>query len=112
MSFVSWLTPWNPATIATAPSSSALRMRPGVTSMMRALPWEPSVMTPAWLPVNDLASTPRSEIAIASTAIEMRSPAVRSMSSSRAGGCGETCWASWMSSSVLSPIAETTTTTS
>ena len=38
MSLVSWLTPWKPATIATAPSSRAPRMRPGVTSMMRALP--------------------------------------------------------------------------
>ena len=28
-------------------------MRPGVTSMMLALPCAPSVMTPAWLPVNE-----------------------------------------------------------
>ena len=87
-------------------------MRPGVTSMMRARPWTESVMTPAWLPVKERASCPRSAIAMASTAIEIRSPAVRSMSSSRGWGCGVTCWARSISSSVLSPMAETTTTTS
>ena len=61
-------------------------MRPGVTSMIRALPWAESVMTPAWLPVKERASWPRSSIAMASSAMEMRSPAVSSMSSSRAGG--------------------------
>ena len=55
MSLVSWLTPWKPATIAMCPSSRALGMRPGVTSMMRALPCTASVMTPAWLPVNERA---------------------------------------------------------
>ena len=38
MSLVSWETPWKPATIAIAPSSSALWIRPGVMSMIRALP--------------------------------------------------------------------------
>ena len=33
-------------------------MRPGVTSMILALPCELSVMTPAWLPVKDRASWP------------------------------------------------------
>ena len=112
MSLVSWLTPWNPATIATAPRSSAFSMRPGVTSMILALPCELSVITPAWLPVKDRASWPRLPIAIASSAIEMRSPAVSSMSSSRPAGSGETCSARSISSSVVSPIAETTTTTS
>jgi hypothetical protein len=51
MSLVSWETPWNPATIAIAPSSSALRSRPGVTSMIRARPCVDVVITPAWLPV-------------------------------------------------------------
>ncbi len=49
---------------------------------------------------------------MASTAIEIRSPAVSSMSSSRAGGIGLTCLARSMRSSVVSPIADTTTTTS
>ena len=53
-------TPWKPATMAMAPSPRASAMRPGVTSMMRALPWRQSVMTPAWLPVKDRASWPRS----------------------------------------------------
>ena len=54
--------------------------------MMRARPWIESVITPAWLPVNERACMPRFAIAMASSAIEMRSPDVRSMSSSRAGG--------------------------
>ena len=53
--------------------------------MIRALPCTASVMTPACDPVNDRASMPRLAIAIASSAIEIRSPAVSSMSSSRAG---------------------------
>ena len=112
MSLVSWLTPWNPATSAMCPSSSAARIRPGVTSMIRALPCAESVMTPACEPVNDRASAPSAEMAIATSALEIRSPEVSSMSSSRAGGDGETCWARSISSSVVSPIAETTTTTS
>jgi hypothetical protein len=51
-------------------------------------------------------------IAIASSAIEMRSPAVSSMSSSRPAGTGLTCEARSSSSSVVSPMADTTTTTS
>jgi hypothetical protein len=86
MSLVSWLTPWKPATMAMCPSLTAVVMRPGVTSMMRALPWLESVMTPAWLPVNERALAPRFWIAMASSAIEIRSPAVSSMSSSRPGG--------------------------
>ena len=94
------------------PSSRAAEIRPGVTSMILALPCTESVITPAWEPVNERAVKPRSEIAIATSAIEMRSPAVSSMSSSRAGGSGETWAARSSSSSVLSPMAETATTTS
>jgi hypothetical protein len=112
MSLVSWDTPWNPATIAIAPSSSAACSRPGVTSMMRALPCDEVVMTPACEPVYERASKPRLWIAMASNAIEMRSPDVNSMSSSRPAGSGLTWCASSRSSSVVSPIAETTTTTS
>ena len=79
--------------------------------MMRARPWEESVITPAWLPVNDRASWPRLEIAIANNAIEIRSPAVKSMSSSRPSGIGVTAFARSINSSVVSPIALTTTTT-
>ena len=86
-------------------------MRPGVTSIMRAFPWTESVITPAWLPVNERASKPKLLIAIASSAIEIRSPAVSNMSSSRPCGIGVTALANSMSSSVVSPIALTTTTT-
>src|SRR5664279_3892728 len=51
-------------------------------------------------------------MAIASNAIEMRSPAVSSMSNSRPDGRGTICLASSIRSSVVSPIADTTTTTS
>jgi hypothetical protein len=51
MSFVSCATPWKPATMTIAPSSSAVRSRPGVTSMMRALPCADVVITPACDPV-------------------------------------------------------------
>src|SRR3954451_22197482 len=49
---------------------------------------------------------------MARSAIEIRSPPVSSMSSSRGCGSGVTCSARSMSSSVVSPMAETTTTTS
>ncbi len=112
MSLLSALTPWKPATIGMAPSSSACWIRPGVTLMIRALPCTEVVITPAWLPVKLRASCPRSPIAMASSAIEIRSPAVSSMSSSRGAGSGDTSAASSMSSSVVSPIADTATTTS
>ncbi len=111
MSLLSWDTPWNPATIGMAPSASAPEIRPGVTSMILALPCVESVITPACEPVKDRASKPRFAMAIATRAIEMRSPAVSSMSSSRPGGSGLTSSARSCSSSVVSPMAETTTTT-
>ena len=46
------------------------------------------------------------------SAIEIRSPAVRSMSISRAGRVGDTSSASRIRSSVNLPMADTTTTTS
>src|SRR5690606_10298821 len=51
-------------------------------------------------------------MAIARSDMEIRSPAVRRMSSSRCGGSGVICWARSSSSSVVSPMALTTTTTS
>jgi len=86
-------------------------IRPGVTSMILARPCTSSVMTPACDPVKERASMPRVAIAMASSAIEMRSPDVSSMSSSRPGGAGLTPLARSISSSVVSPIADTTTTT-
>ena len=62
-----------------------------MTSTMRAAPCVASVIMPAWLPVNERASKPIEWIAIASSAIEMRSPLESSMSSSRGAGIGATC---------------------
>jgi hypothetical protein len=87
-------------------------MRKGRTSTMRACAWLALVMMPHWLPVSDTASYPSARIAIASSAIEMRSPADSSMSSSRRSGSGASCLARASSSSVVSPWADTTTTTS
>ena len=41
-SLVSWETPWKPATIAIAPPRGAFSIRPGVMSMILALPCAPS----------------------------------------------------------------------
>ncbi len=112
MSRVSRLKPWNPATMTIAPSSSASRSRTGVTSTMRAAPWVASVIMPAWLPVNERASKPIEWMAIASSAMEIRSPELSSMSSSRGAEIGATWCARSSSSSVVSPIALTATTTS
>jgi hypothetical protein len=110
ISFVLGDTPWKPATITTWPASSAARMRSGFTPTMRALAWRSSVKMPLCEPVNEMAFTPRSWSAMATSAMDTRSPVVTSMSSSRRDGCGETWWASAISSSVVSPMALTTTT--
>ena len=105
-------TPWKPATTTTLPSPSASRTRSARISRILALPWVVSVTMPAWLPVNDEAGTPMSMMAMQSSAMEIRSPAVTSMSSSRAEGSVATLAAMWSRSSVLRPMALTTTTTS
>jgi len=111
-SLESWLTPWKPATSTIEPSFSASRSRCGLTCTIRASPCLAVVIMPACEPVNERACSPRASMAIATSALEIRSPAVSSMSISRGGGAGDTCWARSSRSSVVSPIAETTTTTS
>ena len=86
-------------------------MRSGRTSMILAFMWVESVRKPAWEPVNDSASTPRSAMAMHSRAVALRSPAVTSMSISRPGRVSETSRARRRSSSVSLPMAEITTTT-
>ena len=61
-------------------------MRSARTSMIRALVWEESVTMPACEPVSEIASWPRSWIAIAQSAQEIRSPVESSMSISRGYG--------------------------
>src|SRR5687768_12473664 len=79
---------------------------------MRALVWASLVTMPDCEPVKLTAGTPRALSAIESRAIEIRSPADSSMSSSRRAGLSLTCLARASRSSVVSPMAETTTTTS
>src|SRR5688572_19299120 len=93
------------------PRASSSCTRNGRTSMMRASTCRSLVMMPDWLPVKLMASPPSSRIASDRSAIEIRSPADSSMSSSRRSGFGDTVFAMVKSSSVVSPIAETTTTT-
>jgi hypothetical protein len=105
------LTPWKPATSTTSSSSSAARMRSARTSRMRALVWLVSVTMPACEPVSEIALCPRSLIAIAHSAHEMRSPVESSMSISRGSGVVETSSAIEISSSVVLPRADSTATT-
>ena len=72
---------------------------------------EVSVTIPACEPVREIARWPRSLIAIAQRAHEIRSPVESSMSISRGSGVGETSWAMAISSSVVWPRAERTATT-
>ena len=62
-------------------------------------------------PVNEIARRPAAWIAMASSAMETCSPVASSISISRSGGSGSIWVASSTSSSVKSPIAETTATT-
>ena len=87
-------------------------MRPGRISSTFARVCSVSVTTPACEPVSEIAVWPRSWIAIAASAHEIRSPTESSMSSSRGSGAGEISWARSTSSSVEPPIAESTPTTS
>jgi hypothetical protein len=83
-------TPWKPATSTILSWSSASWMRRARTSTILARPWTVSVTIPACEPVSEIASAPRSWIAIAASAQEMRSPTEISMSSSRGFGLAET----------------------
>ena len=79
--------------------------------MIRALVWRVSVTIPACEPVSEIARCPRSLIAIAHSAHEIRSPVESSMSISRGSGLGETSSAIAISSSVVWPRADSTATT-
>ncbi len=61
---------------------------------MRARVCAVSVMTPLWLPVKEIADTPRAWSAMERSAMLIRSPAVSSMSNSRRLGCEVTFSAS------------------
>ena len=93
------------------PSASAWAMRSVEMFLMRALVWKLSVTMPIWAPVKLIAGTPRLSMAIARSATLTCSPVDRSMSISRAGGRSVISLASAISSSVVCPRAETTTST-
>ena len=104
-------TPWKPATTGVYPSRRASSRRSGRISRILARVWSSSVMMPACEPVKEAVFKPCSARAIETSDMEMRSPAVRSMSSSRFGLTLLTWSARRRSSSVNFPMAETTTTT-
>ena len=93
------------------PSSSAWTIRSVEMFRIRALVWKLSVTIPIWAPVKLIAGTPSAWIAIAISATLTCSPVDRSMSISRAGGRSVISLASSISSSVVCPRAETTTST-
>ena len=78
---------------------------------MRAFVCDVSVTMPACEPVRLIARWPRSLIAIAHRAHEIRSPVESSMSISRGSGAVDTSSAIEISSSVVLPRAESTATT-
>ena len=86
-------------------------MRSARTSRIRAFVWLVSVTMPACEPVRLIALWPRSLIAIAHRAQEIRSPVESSMSISRGSGVVETSSAIEISSSVVFPRADSTATT-
>ena len=94
------------------PLSSSSCTRFGSIPMMRPFVKTSFVFMPAIGPVMETAFCPSSQNAIASSAIETCSPVVRSMSISRAYWYGSFVMprASLISSSVVSPIADTTIT--
>ena len=94
--------------MTTLPRDSSSWMRTGRTSMIWASEWRSLVMIPDWEPVKEMASRPRFWMAMASSAMAMRSPVETSMSSSRRGGVSVTCRASASRSSVVRPMADTT----
>ena len=77
--------------------------------MIRASKCRSFVRMPLCEPVNEIASSPRDESAIVSSAIVMRSPTESSMSSSRRGGAveprGGTMKASLRTAALLAPVA-------
>ena len=88
---ISWPveTPWKPATSTIFPSSSASWIRWARTSTIFAFVCVVSVTIPACEPVSEIASWPRSSIAISPSAQEMRSPTEISMSIARGFGRSE-----------------------
>ena len=78
---------------------------------MRDEPWVESVRKPACQPVSDFTGKPIRSIAMASRDIEICSPVESRTSISRLEGLGLISPAFAIRSSVVSPCAETTTTT-
>ena len=105
-------TPWNPATTGTLPAARASRRRSRLTSRILARVWSLSVMMPAWLPVKEWPRRRGPARAMTSSDMEIRSPALTSMSYSRGGWVALTESARRISSSVVLPMALTTATTS
>ena len=104
--------PWNPATMTTLPLLISSLMRSVCICAIRAAPCVVSVLMPACLPLRLMAGTPRPRRVIAIRDALTNSPVEMRASDSRACGCvspASRC-ANASRSSVVSPIAETATT--
>src|SRR4051794_13202676 len=98
--------------MTTLPAPSSAWTRRGSMPAMRARPYRPSVVIPAWGPVRLIAGTPSPWRAIDRSVALWCSPVASRTSSSRGSGSSVMAAARPRSSSVVSPIAETTTTRS
>src|SRR5439155_8650300 len=96
--------------MTTRPRSTSSRTRFGSMWRMRARECIESTRIPAWPPERLIASTPAACSAMTRRALVCSSPVLTSTSSSRASGCSVISFARASSSSVVSPIAETTAT--
>ena len=106
------LWPWKPATMTTFPPSSSARTRRGSMPAIRARPYVPSVVMPACGPLRLMAGTPIACRAIETSVALWCSPVASRTSSSRGSGSSVMPAARPSSSSVVSPMADTTTTRS
>ncbi len=86
-------------------------MRLGSTRLMRALLYAELVWNPACHPSSETTGKPSFSIAMASRAADICSPALSSISISRREASALISFAFAIRSSVVSPWAETTTTT-
>ena len=106
------LIPWKPAMSTMRRLSNSRRMRSVEMDLMRAPPWALLVCSSICQPVRLTAGRCSFSSCIAMSATEICSPTVSSTSSSRLEGAGLISLAFSMRSSVVSPWAESTTTTS
>ncbi len=104
--------PWNPATTTIFFVSKHVLILLISMSEIRDFVWDPSVKIPAWNPVRDTESCPKSLSAMDINEVDTCSPVAINISSSLLSGFSDISLAMSIKISVVFPIAETTTTIS